>query len=383
MRGDDIFSSRMSHDLAKGRSNVGDLPGDIFRSQMSQDLGRGRQATFAPGPPERIPSFKTDVESPTALTSDRLAAHDRLDSFASEMSSSARPYPPPPPFPGSSPASSMFGSAGRQGANNIPLGVTCAPFKATPGPLCEERPCDQWTEGTVVEAFSASADCWYPAQISKIEMQSSVEDVLTVVFYVNDEMKQKSVHRSDVALAPLSTHTFGDLPPGFETRPSQSKPGQLVYLDATTGTKYASLQLAWKLHFERLKQQPVGCATVACVPRGQDASSVQSEPISALPSPLKAFTLAELGQGPGPLPSEPDDSPGKIALPSFNDNMGSQAAYLGYMGTPGEALAASRAEAASGYQAVNASAPKRPIRTREVNPALQVWQEDAFSEWRR
>jgi len=367
-----------------------DLSGDaIFRSQLSSRdmLPQGRQhATFAPGPPERIPSFKTDVESPKALSSDRLAAHNRLNSFASEMSSSARPYPPPSPLPSSSPVRSFSGGdAAPVGACGAPLGVTCAPFKATSSGLCKDQACDKWTEGTVIEAFSASADRWFPAQISKIEMRTGDEDVLTVVFYIDDDMKQKSVHRSDVALAPLSTHTFGDLPPGFETRPSQSKPGQLVYLDATTGTKYASLQLAWKLHFERLKQQPAcGCATVACVPsRGQPASAVEHEPISSLPSPLKAFTLAELGHEPVLTPQEPANSPGKIALPSFSDNMGSQAAYLGYMGTPGEAMAASKPEIATAYQAVNASAPKRPIRTRDVNPALQVWQEDAFSEWRR
>ena len=42
-------------------------------------------------------------------------------------------------------------------------------------------------------------------------------------------------YRTDKALAVLGTHTFSELPPGFETRASQSKPGQLVYLDLCLG----------------------------------------------------------------------------------------------------------------------------------------------------
>lgn len=267
------------------------------------------------------------------------------------------------------------------------LGVTSAPFKVPT--RCIERPCDKWTEGSVLDVFSASAGRWYIALVSNVQPQGEGADVLTVTFYTSDEMKQKSVHRTDSALAPLNTHTPSDLPPGFQTRPSQSKPGQLVYLDATTGTKYASLELAWRLHFERLQQQPSGCETVACMPsRGGLQAAKQPESIAGVPSPMKSISASEFGQRAAAAEwrhLEQPQSVGKVALPSFGDKMGNQAAYLSYIGTPG---AATHADAhsdalAGGYQVVNGSAPKRPIKIKDLNPALQNWQEDAFSEWRR
>ena len=101
------------------------------------------------------------------------------------------------------------------------------------------RPCDKWKEGSIVEVFSASVGQWYAAQVGQVEPQSDGnEDIVTVVFYIGDQIKQKSIYRTDAALAALGTHTFNELPPGFETRPSQSKPGQLVYFDLTAGIKH-------------------------------------------------------------------------------------------------------------------------------------------------
>ena len=106
----------------------------------------------------------------------------------------------------------------------------------------QSRLCDKWKEGSIVEVFSASAGQWYAAQVGQVEPQSDgSEDIVTVVFYIGDQIKQKSIYRTDASLAPLGTHTFNELPPGFETRPSQSKPGQLVYFDLTAGIKHLAL----------------------------------------------------------------------------------------------------------------------------------------------
>lgn len=285
--------------------------------------------------------------------------------------------------------------------------------------------------GAVVEAFSATTGCWYPAAVTQVLPGENSQEVLTVQFYINDEAKQKSVYRGDHQLAPLGAHTAGELPPGFEIKPSQSRPGQLVYQDLTTGMKYASAELAWTLHFERLqKRPPAGMETVCAMPSrstAQGACAGAATPplppplaVQGAPSPPKALTLAELQRrGPeaadawaltapqqGPH-GEPGLAPhldptlgtaGKIALPCFGDALGSQAAYLRYEGKRAAAEAASApaslapllapvsSAAAAGYRIPAAaaprrnSAPRRPVRA--ANPALHAWQEDAFSEWR-
>lgn len=218
-------------------------------------------------------------------------------------------------------------------------------------------------------------------------------------------------------MAPLGNHVGRELPPGFQTRPSQSRPGQLVYLDATTGIKYASLQLAWRTHFERLLQSTpaVGSVTVNCV---QACPVTPSVPNAFTPtSAQKALTLADLQvhESAGAAPDlvlgvkaamEPGKPRGKVALPSFGDALGSQAAYLGYVSNAGCAgglgenggdaaiTAVARYEAPcppapitlaeySGNRANRAlpasMVPKRSLR---CNPALQTWQEDPFSQWR-
>lgn len=277
-------------------------------------------------------------------------------------------------------------------------------------------PLMQAQAGTVVEVFSATTGRWYPAEVTQVQPGETGEEVLTVQFYMNEDAKQKSMYRSDQQLAPLGSHTGSELPPGFEIRPSQSRPGQLVYLDATTGTKYASAELAWHVHFERMQQRPaVGCETVCAV---RPSGGAPAAPAPAPPVPAaaqggpKALTLAELqsspevpttswpgGLGsPGPAHLDPTlGTAGKVALPSFGDAMGSQAAYLCYEGkaSAADALAsASHAQAKplAPLSSSEAAYPMRPARAlcregprrpaRPLNPALHTWQEDAFSEWR-
>merc|ERR1711939_483664 len=85
-----------------------------------------------------------------------------------------------------------------------------------------------------------------------------------------DDAKQKSLYRSDAQqLMPLGTNLGGELPPGFSLKPSQSRPGQSVYQDLTTGVKYQTLELAWQTHFQRLLERPPvsGCETLCNLPK--------------------------------------------------------------------------------------------------------------------
>jgi len=305
-----------------------------------------------------------------------------------------------------------------------------------------------WDVGSVLEVYSATAGLWYPAQVTQVQPQPGNEEneVLTVQFYVEDEAKQKSLYRSDAQLAPLGAHTAGQLPPGFTTKASQSRAGQLVCMDESTGVKYGCPDLAWQLHFERLTQRPAaGCQTVCAVPgrgalfAGSSASSPPSSPatqqgfgrvgpvgspagIGAAPAlPLGASAMAAAG-GPramslaelqaGGLSQSPmgggfgvdesglpcfEASPegahdlsmsGKICLPSFGDAMGSQAAYLAYEGKEGADAAAAQAEAKilpatnALYPSSRGSAPRKAAPPPR-NPQHQTWNEDPFSQWRR
>mmetsp|Transcript_26035 Transcript_26035/g.60175 ORF Transcript_26035/g.60175 Transcript_26035/m.60175 type:complete len:294 (-) Transcript_26035:40-921(-) len=114
-------------------------------------------------------------------------------------------------------------------------------------PVLEETR-DDWLEGSIVEVFSSSAQQWFAAYIAHV----LENDMLCVKFIVDDAMKQKVLARDDPQLATLGENgQTGTLPAGFHTQESQSRPGQLVYVDSATGKKYATLALAWSLHFER------------------------------------------------------------------------------------------------------------------------------------
>eukprot|EP00933_Yihiella_yeosuensis_P066384 TRINITY_DN70638_c0_g1_i1.p1 TRINITY_DN70638_c0_g1~~TRINITY_DN70638_c0_g1_i1.p1 ORF type:complete len:467 (-),score=75.59 TRINITY_DN70638_c0_g1_i1:93-1493(-) len=330
-------------------------------------------------PATRVPSNHTDIDgyAPPRSFDPRLSGNNhRLDSFTSDIS-----YAP--------------SASGGRPCYGSPASIA----GSIAGSVLDDNPSsgrESWREGSIIEVFSASTNRWYAAQLVEVKWQDG-QEVLTVLFYVGDEAKQKSVYRTDKALTSLGEHTIGELPPGFETRPSQSRPGQLVYLDATTGTKYASPELAWRLHFERMQQRsPDGCQTVACI----QAVQQRAKEVSAAPSPMKALTLAELnGLGVAERGGGPNRNPnsGKVNLPSFGTSGpgDQQAAYLGFMGTPGAAAGLGVEQGYQGqpadypsamggeYPSIRASAPRRPIKTREISPQLSAWQEDPFSEWRR
>lgn len=148
----------------------------------------------------------------------------------------------------------------------------------------------------ILEVFSATSQRWYVGQVAQVQPCQGA-DILTVVFFIDAEMKQKSMHSEDLNLADLGQHT-SDLPPGCVQKPSQSRPGEVVYLDATTGNKYASVELVWKMHFERMqKRSPAGMETIqpGCAPVSQSHSQQKA---ASLPSkaPVPPSTPSALFQ---------------------------------------------------------------------------------------
>merc|ERR1719174_753695 len=114
-----------------------------------------------------------------------------------------------------------------------------------------------WTENSVLEVYSASKGRWYIGYVLQANAGEFDSQMLTVRFFdENNEAKQKSSPRNDPNLAPVGDNTIGQLPPGFQQTPSQSRPGAFSYLDISTGMKYSSVDLAWNVHFQRLRDGP-------------------------------------------------------------------------------------------------------------------------------
>jgi len=140
----------------------------------------------------------------------------------------------------------------------------CSPRAANPNALVDLKEGamqrKDWAAGNVIEVFSASANSWNVAFVLKVE-PTKADDMLTVQYWLDDQPKNKCMVRKDLQMQPLGSNT-GSLPPGFEVKPSQSRPGQSVFMDATTGLKYATAETAWQSHFERLMKAPTGTETI-------------------------------------------------------------------------------------------------------------------------
>jgi hypothetical protein len=129
-------------------------------------------------------------------------------------------------------------------------------MESTNSPQQDEDVRRSWQAGSVLEVFSASLERWYPAlvmHVIKSENPPAVGmDGLKVQFWLDiDDAKSKTLCRADPHLAPFGKACKGQLPPGFQLRSSKSRPGQTVILDATTGLKYETPELAWSAHFQR------------------------------------------------------------------------------------------------------------------------------------
>jgi hypothetical protein len=159
------------------------------------------------------------------------------------------------------------------------------PLTQLPTSASEGQQRASWAVGSVLEVFSATAQKWHVASIVQAA-RSDGPDVLTVQFLRNGEPQMKQIYRTDAYLAVLGAHTEGEIPPGFQLQPSQSRPGQFVYLDTATSKKYSSAELAWKLHFERLlKSSPHGNAPrTGHHPCAQRASATSMTPYGPAPS---------------------------------------------------------------------------------------------------
>jgi hypothetical protein len=220
-----------------------------------------------------------------------------LPNYTTQQSVSIPPPPPPPPRTNST-QQKPFQQASPP--SNTPMQAP-PPVAAQPTGN-EEAQRNMWTQGSVLEIYSASSNRWYPALLLKVMKGDGTPDVLTMQFWLStDEAKQKSLYRNDIQqLSLLGTHLGGELPPGFCIKPSASRPGHSVYLDQTTGMKYQTAELAWQTYFKRLLERPAAGMDTVCQLPGAQSMAVDRQPMQQMPSRQTA-------------PSHQDSSPSTIA----------------------------------------------------------------------
>ncbi|CAE7265174.1 unnamed protein product [Symbiodinium natans] len=105
-----------------------------------------------------------------------------------------------------------------------------------------------WGPGSIIEVYSSSLGGWSVGVVTKVTQQDQM-----VVQFSNEALQplMKVLPRSDVQLATLGCNTKS-LPPQIQVVPSQSRPGQVAYLDAAHQCRYSTPEAAWRQHFQDL-----------------------------------------------------------------------------------------------------------------------------------
>jgi hypothetical protein len=115
----------------------------------------------------------------------------------------------------------------------------------------------EWGVHSILEVFSVTKNRWYVAFVESAEPGEHASQMLWLRFWdENNDPKKKLVPRDDQSLATFGTHTRGQLPPGFQVQASQSRPGASAFVDAATCMKYTSAEVAWNVHFKRIREGP-------------------------------------------------------------------------------------------------------------------------------
>lgn len=105
-----------------------------------------------------------------------------------------------------------------------------------------------WQPGTWLEVCCKDLGSWRVGCIAECvgEHELSVN-----LLKLNGSIERNILARDDLSLAVLGTHVQTP-PPGFESRPSVSRPGRLTYTCLATGAEYQFLEHAWQEYFNTL-----------------------------------------------------------------------------------------------------------------------------------
>lgn len=101
--------------------------------------------------------------------------------------------------------------------------------------------------GLLVEVYCLEAQQWLVGRVG-----ATHDETITVdTFNAAGAFIQRSYATGDSCLASFGTHVTGP-PPGFQARPSVSRPGQLTYVSIATEVKYRCAEHAWQEYFNGL-----------------------------------------------------------------------------------------------------------------------------------
>mmetsp|Transcript_54590 Transcript_54590/g.130239 ORF Transcript_54590/g.130239 Transcript_54590/m.130239 type:complete len:542 (-) Transcript_54590:95-1720(-) len=167
-----------------------------------------------------------------------------------------------------------------------------------------------WAEGSILEVYSARQGGWLVGMVS--EVGQPTPDMLTVQFSADGlKLLQKCLSRNDMQLAVFGSN-LSDLPPGFQATPSKSRPGDVSYMDTATGAKFQTTELAWRCHYEKMRnmagsgdvgtpvsRQPRGSG-IAMPPAAPSSAARAMPPSASSSEPLQSYRSRgyDVGQSP-------------------------------------------------------------------------------------
>mmetsp|Transcript_35800 Transcript_35800/g.82160 ORF Transcript_35800/g.82160 Transcript_35800/m.82160 type:complete len:287 (-) Transcript_35800:86-946(-) len=196
------------------------------------------------------------------------------------------------PLAMSSPYINEFGQIGGQPSTpSLRVEVVQRPSEdvspaASRGLADELRQRTTWAEGSVLEVYSARLSTWLVGFVAQVGQPTP--DMITVQFSCDGaKLLQKSLARNDMQLATFGSH-LSALPPCFQSTPSKSRPGDVSYMDAETGAKFQTKDLAWQAYYEKMRQA-AGYSDGPATMRPQLSQPKASAPCAVAPPEVKYF----------------------------------------------------------------------------------------------
>eukprot|EP00930_Biecheleria_cincta_P046682 TRINITY_DN32229_c0_g1_i1.p1 TRINITY_DN32229_c0_g1~~TRINITY_DN32229_c0_g1_i1.p1 ORF type:complete len:575 (-),score=99.04 TRINITY_DN32229_c0_g1_i1:289-2013(-) len=121
--------------------------------------------------------------------------------------------------------------------------------------------------GTWLELCCTELGSWRVGCIAECFQE---HELFVDVLNVHGSFERNRFARGDLSLAVLGTHVQTP-PPGYDSRPSVSRPGKLTYTSLATGANYQCLEHAWQEYFNTVARQMAASTSKALKPEACEA----------------------------------------------------------------------------------------------------------------